>query len=343
MLSHPSRHDHFPRQDVRRQIAMRQMAAAQDAAWQAADTAPGGLVAAMAAVQHDRPCRIIAALRPWIADDRWLAGRLDQALNLVRDEAFILPPLRLFHGKGLGGLVLAECGRISLSLMLRPFADAVSGASVAQDRVIFTPGHGWTRFIRAGGAHIRRYEVAVHAEEATGGFTAACAAPCRFMGEYALGDGETLLIDQAHQAFNIVGGTGDVLMLQLNIASPSIMPLREYDGRSGALLRAASSLRANSFRQMGFSVLRHLGRRDAAHLFASELGNPDFSLRWQIMREWIALDTLTALSHLRKMATEDSHPEVRRAAAAALDLVENRLGSRPEAEAEAEAEEAPCP
>ena len=46
----PSRHDHFPRADAARRVAMRRAVADLDAAWRAADTAPDGLLTVIAAL-----------------------------------------------------------------------------------------------------------------------------------------------------------------------------------------------------------------------------------------------------------------------------------------------------
>lgn len=316
-----SRHDHFPRDDLARQRSMRIAAQDQDAAWRAADTAPGGLLSAMAAVRDADPATIIAALQPWIGDDAWIERRLDEALSLARREPFILPPVRLFHGAGLGGLILAECAPISLALIIRPGTAVHAGDCPDGHRAIFTPGYGWTRIICAGGARARCYRVPVSAAEEGGCFTAATASPCVYAGEQVLHAGDVIAVDQAREAVNIIGGTGDVVMVQLTIQSPSPLPLREYDGRTGRLTGVASSQRANSFRQMGLALLRQMERRDAAPLFVAELASRDFALRWQVMREFVALDAGAALPHLCDMATDDPHPELRRAAASARDLV----------------------
>ena len=327
MASSRSRHDYFPRDNMARRRAMRFAAQDRDAQWRAADCAPSGLLAAMAALRDANPATVFSALQPWLADDRWITRRLDEALALVEREPFVLPPLRMFAGKGLGGLILAESARITLCVMIRPFDAITNGDADESHRAIFSPGHSWTRVVRAAGARIRRYRVAVSAAEDDGVFTAAGAGRSEYMGEECLYNGDVIMTDQRRECFGIIGGTGDVVMEQFFVQPRSPLPLREYDGRTGQLIRVASSQRANSFRQMGFALLRHLDRRDAAPLFADELANIDFALRWQVMREFVALDAHTALPHLRGMAANDPHPEVRRAASAALDLVESHLGA----------------
>ena len=72
---------------------------------------------------------------------------------------------------------------------------------------------------------------------------------------------------------------------------------------------------------MPLTLLRHLGRTDAAPLFAAETKATDFAARWHAMRELVALDPAAARSHLKAMAASDPHPEVRRAAAATDALI----------------------
>lgn len=109
--------------------------------------------------------------------------------------------------------------------------------------------------------------------------------------------------------------------------------MREYDAATGQLVRVAAAGRATSFRQMGLAVLRSFGRRDAVPLFITALADEDFAMRWQVMRELIALDAEAALPHLTAMAANDPHPEVRAAATATLALLRERTALRPVPEA----------
>ena len=76
---------------------------------------------------------------------------------------------------------------------------------------------------------------------------------------------------------------------------------------------------------MGLAVLRACGRSDAAPLFTAALDDDDFAMRWQVMRELLALDPEAALPHLGAMAAGDPHPEVRKAAAATMALLRERI------------------
>lgn len=297
-----------------------------DAALRAQDAGAGGLVAAMTALAEARaaPDAIFAALAPWLDDGEWVAARLAALTAFAASDPFAMPPVRIFGGGGvLGGLILAEVPPITLSLMVRPFDQ--SGA--AGGSIIFSPGQGQTRIIRSGGARIRRYRVALSPEERGGGFRIGSAARAEQIEERALADGEVIRTDQQCESFTLRGGDGDIVMLQLFVHQSSRVPMREYDPASGQIIKLAAAARATSFRQMGLAVLRAFGRRDAAPLFAAALDDSDFAMRWQVMREWIALDTAAALPHLTRLAAGDPHPEVRAAAAATLRMVRERVAA----------------
>ncbi|KQZ77151.1 hypothetical protein ASE06_03330 [Sphingopyxis sp. Root214] len=309
-----SRHDHFPRANVARRLAMRRAVSDLDAAWRAADAAPDGLVTAIAALADASADVAIARLLPWLADTDWLRGRLDAALALLAADPFARPPMRMVGGSdgGAGGLVLADSGAIRLTLQLRPY----TANSAAPGTAVFVPGRAAIHVLDCGGAELRAYAVAVSAAEEAGGFTASNAAPCLTQPPRPLRTGETLILDTARQSFTLQGTGHDVLLLELTVQPPSRLPIRAYDIASGRLTHISASRRDSSFRQMALALLRQLGRTDAAPLFIAETASEDFAARWNAMRELVALDPAAALPHLAAMAARDPHPEVRRAAAA---------------------------
>ena len=315
-----SRHDHYPRDDIARRQRMQQHAAALDAQWRAEDAAPGGIGHAMLRMTGADPDIIFAKLSSYLTDHSWVQRRLRAALALSAADPFAMPPLRMFSGGALGGLILAEVPPITLSLMIRPF----NQPTPRDPSVIFSPGHGLTQIVRSGGACIRRYRVRLSDEERAGKFRSATAAPLEVLGTAPLGDGDQIRVDQQCESFNLTPGDGDLVMLQLFVHAASRVPMREYDPTTGRLIRAAAAGRATSFRQMGLAVLRAFGRSDAAPLFAAALNDDDFAMRWQVMRELVALDPQAALPPLGTMAADDPHPEVRAAAQATLAILRER-------------------
>jgi hypothetical protein len=312
-----SRHDHFPHADVARRLAIRRGVSNLDAAWRSADTAPDGLLTAIAALA-DAPADVaIARLLPWLSDTEWLRGRLDQALALLTADPFARPPLRMVGGSDGGGLVLADRGAIRLTLQLRPF----TAKSAASGSAVFVPGHAAIQVLVGGGAELRAHGVAVSAAEEAGAFTAQGAALCRTQPPRPLRTGETLILDTARQSFTLQGAGSDILFLELTVQPPSCLPIRAYDIESGRLTHVSASRRDSSFRQMALALLRQLGRTDAAPLFIAETASEDFAARWNAMRELVVLDPAAARQPLARMGTSDPHPEVRAAAAATCGLI----------------------
>ena len=316
MIAIASRHDHYPRADSVRCQRLRRANVDLAAAWQTADNAPDGLLAALDALADAPADQAIDRLSPWLADTRWLGARLESAVALLAADPFARPPMRLVGGGGgAGGLVLAERGGIRLTLQLHPF----ESGSVASATAVFVPGRAAVHIL-AGDAQLRLHHVAVSAAEEADGFTAAAASACHSLPPRPLVAGEMLILDTARQAFTIAGGTGDLLLLELAVQPPSCLPIRTYDLASGDLVHVSASRRDNSFRQMALALLRHFGRTDAAPLFAAETRSKDFAARWNAMRELVALDPAAAQPRLAEMAASDPHPEVRAAAAATLAL-----------------------
>jgi hypothetical protein len=333
-----SRHDHFPRSDRVRRKALHQAELGLADALRAEDEAPGGIIAAMRQQSESDPLAIFTALLPWLSDDAWIGARLAKLSALGRADPFAMPPVRIFSGAALAGLILAEADPITLSLMVRPF----NAPPPRAPSVIFSPGHGLTRIVKPGGARLDRYQVAVSAEELAGGFRAATAAPCMAVGSAPLVSGQLIQVDQGCESFNLIGACSDIVMVQLFVRTPTRLPMREYDPATGRLVRVAASGRATSFRQMGLALLRAFGRRDAVPQFVAALDDPDFAMRWQVMRELTALDPVAALPHLARLAATDPHPEVRAAAAATLPLVREHLARAAPVPA-SQKEAAPCP
>lgn len=312
----PSRHDHYPCADALRTAAIRATASDLAAAWRIGDTAPTGLLTAFAAASDAEPDQAIARLRPWLADPRWLGARLAEALALLAVDPFARPPLRIVGGGGgPGGLILAECGAIRLSLQLLPFE-----ATAPPTTALFVPGRAAIRVLAAGGARLTLHHVALSAAEEAGAFTAAGASPCRSDPPRALAAGDMFDLDTARTSFTIAGATGDVLLLELAVQPPSPLPMRTYELVSRRLTHLSASRRDSSFRAMTLALLREMDRRDAAPLFVEATLAEDFAARWSAMRDFVALDPATARLRLADMATSDPHPEVRRAAVATLAL-----------------------
>lgn len=314
-----ARHDHYPAGDAPRRARIRAAVADLDARWRRADAATGGLGAAIDAAADDAPEQAVARFLPWLADLRWLHRRLGDALALLAADPFARPPLRAVGGGdgSAGGVILAERGAVRLTLHIRP------ASAPPPTHALFVPGRSAIRVLAAGGASLCLHEVTVGAAEEAGGFTAARASACRSLVPRPLCDGEMLHLDTARQSYHLDGARGDVLLLELAVQPAARLPVRSYDLASRRLAGVGAAQQGASLRAMTLTLLRHLGRADAAPLFVAETQKGDFAARWHAMRELVALDPAAAHPYLAAMAAADPHAEVRAAAAATLALLKS--------------------
>jgi HEAT repeat protein len=125
-------------------------------------------------------------------------------------------------------------------------------------------------------------------------------------------------VDGRREAFVVDRAESDLVYVFASTTLDAGPVATDYDSRSLELAAASSTDDSSSRIQMMLALLRALGRRDAAPLFAEGLRAPHFHARWQAMREFLALDAELALPHLRRMAGSDPHCEVRAAAAETL-------------------------
>ena len=93
---------------------------------------------------------------------------------------------------------------------------------------------------------------------------------------------------------------------------------REFDCRSGKLRAQSSGDDVYSRTQLMISYLREASRIETVPAIGQIIDHSPFFVRWYAMREWLALDPLSALPRLQVMA-RDPDARVRRAAEATLD------------------------
>jgi len=118
-----------------------------------------------------------------------------------------------------------------------------------------------------------------------------------------------------------------LVSLRLHRIASMPAPTREYALSSGALLRqSAGEIRASRQEAM-LAVLGRMRRADAVPVMAAIAREPgDASLRWQALRECLALDTAAGFSALGDLACAPTDP----LAAPAATLRTQLLAAHPE-------------
>ena len=259
---------------------------------------------------------VLALARRFIEDDAAIAAIVDRAISAAAGDPFCRPPLRASRNSVQDGLLLFSDPALTVQLAVTS-ADALAlkrASSKEAAAISFTGQRSLFRFVKAGGATLSVWSAPFIGP----GFTVAAAGRCRRRERRRPADGEVIEFDGRCESFVVDGALSDLVYLFAATPLEAGPVGVDYDPRSCEPIAASSTDDAGSRTQMMLALLRTMGRRDAAPLFAELLDAPHFHARWQAMRELLALDAELAFPHLRHMAGSDPHPEVRAAAADTL-------------------------
>jgi HEAT repeat protein len=243
---------------------------------------------------------------------------IEDLLAASRRDPFFRPPLLPIIRETYAALVLFDHPDLMVALGVTG-ADTVAATRAARRGAASISFAGTTliyRFVKAGDAILSFWE----APPITDGFVGAEAGKCRMVGRRRIEDGERMELDGRRQSFVIEHVERDMVFLHAEVLADPAPLVAEYDSTTLALVGASSADQASSRVQMMVSLLRALGRDDAAPLIEEAIAGAPFYARWHIMRELLAMDAEAALPPLRRMAAGDPHPEVRAAAARTLDM-----------------------
>lgn len=124
-------------------------------------------------------------------------------------------------------------------------------------------------------------------------------------------------------ALRLIHITGTLVTLRLQRRVGCAEVTREYALADGELLHQTAGSPRDSRLELTAALLGRMGRRDAAPLLAAmaeERSAP--SLRWQVLRECLALDTAQGFAALCRIACNDSDPLSAHAGALRAQLIE---------------------
>jgi hypothetical protein len=199
-------------------------------------------------------------------------------------------PLRHFHDDAISTLLVARSGNVTLSLA------AIEGeglrARPAAKSASFWPGEAWEAVLSGtGGAELVEYR-----SHGADGAELRCL-------QTTLQPGKVICRDASRQALVLRDVQGCLVSLRLQRRSARAGVTREYALDNGALLHQAAGDPRDSRMELMMAALGRMGRADAAPLMAQvATGNGAEALRWQALRECLALDTLTGFTALTTIA-----------------------------------------
>jgi hypothetical protein len=135
--------------------------------------------------------------------------------------------------------------------------------------------------------------------------------------------GRRLTFDLARQALLVGRVERRLVTLRLHRAAADPGPMREYALADGALLKQAAGTIRDSRHEMMLALLGRMQRREAAPLMAGIAceNGPD-SLRWEALREALALDTAQGFAALCAVSRSPLDPLAATAGALRAQLIE---------------------
>lgn len=274
------------------------------------------LSGALEAARHEGPEAVLALAQAFVATPGAIAEVVGMLIAAAAEDPYFRPDLGLMSSAVHSGLLLIDHPALHLTLGLMS-ADAIA-AKRAERRggasLVFTGRRMAFHFIKSGGATLSLWE----APGIGPGFTAEDSGRCRLARRILIEDGQRIDINGLSDAFVVEAAERDIVFVCAE-TSLGAGPLSvEYDWGTRRFVGASSTDEASSRTQMMLALLRIMDRRDALPLFREMLRSEHFYARWQAMREFLALDAVAALPHLREMAAADPHREVRLAAAQTL-------------------------
>lgn len=234
----------------------------------------------------------------------WLLGELGSApLGQV--------PLRHQCDRALATLVLARCHGANLALQ------AIDGAGLALKQaaqsVTFAANESWEHVL-SGSAAVELVRTIGHRP---GGMELERTDVTLCTGSIMHRRGR-----QVAQIFKRVPGV--MVLLKLQRPDASHEPSREYALDDGRLLHQAAASPRDSRLELAVALLGRMGRTDAVPLLASmaeESGTPH--LRWQALRESLALDSGAGFAALSAIARRSDDPLAAPAGALRAQLLED--------------------
>lgn len=124
--------------------------------------------------------------------------------------------------------------------------------------------------------------------------------------------GVTIALDPGQEALLVDEVETRLVSLRIDRLPEALAPVREYCLETGELLHQSTGNPLESRLELALAILGRMRRKDAAPVMAELALSSDADgsdhLRWQALRECIALDTAAGLDALRKMAADPADP-----------------------------------
>jgi hypothetical protein len=226
----------------------------------------------------------------------------DSLCTALRQEPLAQIPFRHQYQDGLGVLRLASGKNVSLSLVIYEQRDQLTPQTVC-----FSDCDTY-EIVLAGAAEGRMFRLD----------------PKQKLNQMHLKieSGDTINLCGANEAKLIEQATGRMVVLRLTKSPAKPSDSREYRLSDGTLIHRASGSRKDSRLEIAMALLGAMERDDAAKQLSQLAAETDHVLRWQALRQCLALDTEKGFGRLSAISREPRDPLSEQAQALRLQLLD---------------------
>ncbi|MXP13699.1 hypothetical protein GRI44_02885 [Altererythrobacter confluentis] len=119
---------------------------------------------------------------------------------------------------------------------------------------------------------------------------------------FVFAKGDALSLAGIHETKQVLQVDGSLVVLRLSRTAPTPLPSVEFRLSDGALVHQASGDRRDSRHELMLALLGKMGRVDAAPVLAEMTVNGSDALRWQALRECLALNTASGFAALSALS-----------------------------------------
>jgi len=235
----------------------------------------------------------------------FVASLMERLLTAMRAEPLGQVPLRQFSGQGVSTLLLAREGGAIMLLSAREAGEEERSAasfSNGERHEIVLAGEGEGRLVRLAGAAPDRAQLDFD--------------------DVPLQPPTSLSLDQSCEALLVERVTQRLVTLRLIRTEANPLPTREFRLSDGAFIHQASGDVRESRHELMLALLGRMGRVDAVPIMLEMSFEGSEHLRWQTLRECLALDTATGFRALSEVARDRTDPLAGAAATLRAQLLE---------------------
>lgn len=267
---------------------------------------------------------ILSAGEPLLADESWLGDYLTEVLQACADDSWLCPSINESAGireSFFSSLQIIDDITMSASINAGSHLDFARHQAVQGGAGIVRMSGRPTlsRLVSKHPIRLKRWECSHPLDQLDLGQST----ELRIVGEEEIQPGERFSVDGRIQSLSFAHIDAPVVLVQIadnrNASSLTV----DFDSATGQVVAASLASRSSARAQVMLGALRLMGRSDRYPLLEKYVEQPDAYLRWQVMREMVAMNGTREIDALHRFSQRETNPMILDAAKRTLEFLSN--------------------